>query len=197
MNKETNNIIASPATKKLNLGCGQDIRPINQGWINMDSIEQEGIQKGDIFALPLPFKENTFDLVLAKHVLEHIPHNLPNYGYTNNFLQLFVEEIWRIMKPGGLFHIEVPQGLFALIDSIDHKRTITPYTFHIFYPDDRWNFYSDCRFELAHGHEKKSLAYRFLRALLRRVFYVDIDPIRVRPFAFDLRKLPKNSAPIL
>jgi SAM-dependent methyltransferase len=197
MNKEINGIIADSKRIKLNLGCGQDIRPTEQGWVNMDSIEHENILKADIFALPFPFDDNTFDLVLAKHVLEHVPHNLPSYGYTHNFLQLLVEEIWRIMKPDGLFHIEVPQGLCSLIDGIDHKRTITPHTFHIFYPDDPWNYYSDCRFEIASGHEKIGTSFRLLRLLLGGFFNVDIDPLRIRPSSFELRKLPKNERSVI
>lgn len=192
MNTEISKIIADPTALKLNLGCGLDIRPSDQGWTNIDNIQHAAILKADIFSLPLPFEDSTFDLVIAQQVLEHVPHNLPIHGYATNFLQLFVEEIWRIMKPGGLFHIEVPPGLCSLVDAIDHKRTITPHTFHIFYPDDRWNFYSECRFELVSGSEQPGRAFRLLRFLLRRFFYVDIDPLRVRPSAFDLRKLSKT-----
>ena len=158
----------------------------------MDSIAHDNVLRADIFALPFPFDDDTFDLVLAKQVLEHVPHNLPVHGYATNFLQLLIEEMWRILKPGGLLHIEVPQGLSALIDAIDHKRTITPYTFHIFFPDDPWNFYSDCRFEVAYGQENIGFAFRLLRYLLRHTLRVDIDPLRIRPSAFGLRKSPKN-----
>lgn len=193
MTEEIKEIIADPKRKKLNLGCGLDIRPQDQGWINMDCIEHKDILRADIYTLPFQFAENTFDLVLAKQVLEHVPHNLPSHGYRTNLLQLLVEEIWRIMKPGGLFHIEVPRGLGSLVDAIDHKRTITPHTFHIFYPEDHWTYYSECRFELASGQENIGHAFRILRLLLRCLFDVDIDPLRIRPSVFDLRKLPRNS----
>lgn len=190
--KEIIDVLSDPNKPKLNLGCGLDIQPTELGWVNVDSIQHEKILQVDIFRLPFPFDDNTFDLVLAKQVLEHVPHNVPSYGYKANFLQLLVEEIWRIMKPGGLFHIEVPPGLNSLVDAIDHKRIITPYTFHVFFPDDPWNFYSKCRFELVSGKENVTRSYRALHRLLRKFFCVDIEPLRVRPASFDLRKLPMD-----
>ena len=82
-----NDILADLNTVKLNLGCGQDICPTDQGWINVDHLTGEGILKLDIFSLPLPFEDNTFDLVYVSHILEHVPFNIPDYGYTTNVLQ--------------------------------------------------------------------------------------------------------------
>lgn len=53
----------------------------------------------------LPFKDKTFDLIYASHVLEHLPW----YKIENT-----LTEIHRILKPGGIIEIWVPDG-FKLI----------------------------------------------------------------------------------
>lgn len=49
----------------------------------------------------LPFKDNTFDLIYASHVLEHIP-----WYKTEEVLKEWV----RILKPGGVLEVWVPDG---------------------------------------------------------------------------------------
>ena len=51
--------------------------------------------------LYLPFKDNSFDVVLARAILHHVPDNL----------DLAFKEIHRILKPGGQILIEEPGGL--------------------------------------------------------------------------------------
>jgi len=51
---------------------------------------------------PLPFKDNTFDLIYASHVLEHIP-----WYKTEEVLKEWV----RVLKPGGVLEVWVPDGL--------------------------------------------------------------------------------------
>jgi len=48
--------------------------------------------------LYLPFKDNTFDVVLARAILHHVPDNL----------DLAIKEIHRILKPGGQILVEEP-----------------------------------------------------------------------------------------
>lgn len=51
--------------------------------------------------LYLPFKDNSFDVVLARAILHHVPNNL----------DLAFKEIHRILKPGGQILIEEPGAL--------------------------------------------------------------------------------------
>ncbi|MEO9952764.1 methyltransferase domain-containing protein [Nonlabens sp.] len=45
----------------------------------------------------LPFKDNEFDFILCNHVLEHIPDD-----------QKAMQEIYRILKPGGTAILQIP-----------------------------------------------------------------------------------------
>lgn len=54
--------------------------------------------KADICALP--FEDNSFDMVLCNHVLEHIPND-----------KKAMEELYRILKPGGMGIFQIPQDV--------------------------------------------------------------------------------------
>jgi len=54
--------------------------------------------KADICNLPFP--ENAFDVILCNHVLEHIPNDTKA-----------MQELYRVMKPGGWGIFQIPQDL--------------------------------------------------------------------------------------
>ena len=54
--------------------------------------------KADICALP--FEDNAFDIILCNHVLEHIPNDTKA-----------MQELFRVMKPGGMGILQIPQDL--------------------------------------------------------------------------------------
>ena len=45
----------------------------------------------------LPFKDNTFDIVISNHVIEHVPNQ-----------QRHVDEIFRVLKNGGIVYLATP-----------------------------------------------------------------------------------------
>lgn len=63
----------------------------------------------------LPFKENSFDVILCNHVLEHIQED-----------HKAMRELYRVMKPGGWGIFQVPQDLKRKLtfedDSITDKK---------------------------------------------------------------------------
>ena len=81
---------------KLNLGSGY--RP-SEGFVNIDvNPDCEPDIVCDI-TYGLPYKDNEVDAIKAVDFLEHIP-----IGKT-----IFViEEIWRVLKPGGIFEHVTP-----------------------------------------------------------------------------------------
>ena len=48
----------------------------------------------------LPFKDNSYDVILCNHVLEHIPDD-----------QKAMQELFRVLKPGGWGVFQIPQDL--------------------------------------------------------------------------------------
>ncbi len=69
--------------------------------------------KADICALP--FKDNSFDIILCNHVLEHIPDDRKAIG-----------ELYRVLKPSGWGIFQIPQDLKREVtyedDSITDKK---------------------------------------------------------------------------
>jgi predicted SAM-dependent methyltransferase len=48
----------------------------------------------------LPFKDNDYDIIFCNHVLEHIPDNAKA-----------MSELYRVLKPGGMAILQIPQEL--------------------------------------------------------------------------------------
>lgn len=48
----------------------------------------------------LPFEDNTYDMILCNHVLEHIPDDTKA-----------MQELYRVLKPGGMAILQIPQDL--------------------------------------------------------------------------------------
>ena len=81
--------------KKLNLGCGPDIK---KGYVNMDLVNLQGVDVfWDLNKSPWPFKDDTFDEVYCSHVLEHVDD-----------LIKVMKEIKRVSKHGAVVVIRVP-----------------------------------------------------------------------------------------
>jgi SAM-dependent methyltransferase len=191
--KKRSNILKiwdDPRQMKLNLACGQDIRPIQKNWVNVDIVAGTNVLQMNIFELPWPFESDSFDYILARHVLEHVPYNIPKYGYEHNFLQLFMEEIWRVMKVGGILDIEVPGGISSLTNAMDHKRIITPESLHVFYGNDKYSYYTSCRFELVSVNQSEPFRFKILKVFAYEMFDIDITHLRSHTVRFFLRKLP-------
>lgn len=83
----------------LNLGCGNKILK-GPGVVNHDRIKHrpEVNCVWDLNDLPWPWEDNTFELVIACAVLEHLPMTLIQS----------MNECWRILKPGGRIRVKVP-----------------------------------------------------------------------------------------
>lgn len=48
----------------------------------------------------LPFKDNSYDIILCNHVLEHIPNDTKA-----------MQELYRVLKPNGMAILQIPQDL--------------------------------------------------------------------------------------
>ncbi|MBD3626620.1 class I SAM-dependent methyltransferase [Cyclobacterium sp.] len=114
----------------LEIGCGEGrgvevLGPLVDHYHGMDKI-------GDILEIlkvkhpdfvfeqavlpPMPgLKDNTFDVVVSFQVIEHIPDDL-----------LYLQEIYRVLKPGGFALISTPNIRFSLSRNPWHIREYTP-----------------------------------------------------------------------
>jgi|GEM_PF-1918410 len=80
---------------KLDIGCGLKKRA---GFIGIDKHHLPRVDiVSDLEKAKLPFPTNSVDKVVASHIFEHIRNYAP-----------LVEELWRVMKPGAVLHVKVP-----------------------------------------------------------------------------------------
>lgn len=77
----------------LNLGCGTNKWP---DYVNVDAYGDVDV-RWDLNKLPYPWDDNSIDEISMLHVLEHIPDWWGAFS-----------ECARILKPGGLLRIHVP-----------------------------------------------------------------------------------------
>lgn len=60
----------------------------------------------------LPFKDNEYDVILCNHVLEHIPDDTKA-----------MQELFRVLKPGGMAVLQIPQDLSRAVTFADDTVT--------------------------------------------------------------------------
>ena len=60
----------------------------------------------------LPFKDNQYDVILCNHVLEHIPDDTKA-----------MQELYRVLKPGGMAILQIPQDLSRATTFADNTIT--------------------------------------------------------------------------
>ncbi len=125
------------ATKTvLHLGCGRRKLEMPEGaeLINLDA--EEHLNPDIVCKLgrdPIPLPDDSVDLAIAHHVLEHIGKQ----GETDEWF-FFWEELYRVMKPDGELHFESP--LYSSVwcwGDPQHTRALSPQAF-IFFDQDNY-----------------------------------------------------------
>lgn len=101
---------------QLNLGCGSDKRP---DCINIDINPKLNPDMLMDFENPLPLPSNTFEIIYASQIMEHL----------KNYVQ-FMQEIHRILKVGGILELSVPSFISkASVIDPSHIRFFIPESF--------------------------------------------------------------------
>lgn len=96
-------------------GSLKDVSPESVTYIGVDFVQGKGVDIIIDDPYKLPFEDNSLDAVVSSSCFEH-----------SEFFWLLFNEIMRVLKPSGLFYLNVPSnGLF-------HR-----------YPVDCWRFYPD------------------------------------------------------
>ena len=122
-----------PKGISLNLGCGY--RKLD-GFINIDNRAEVNPDLLCNVIEGLPYDDNSVDVVRADDFLEHIP-----IGKT---VQV-VTEIWRVLKPGGIFESSTP--------STDGRGAFQDPTHVSFWNRNSWLYYSDPAYRNLYGIE--------------------------------------------
>lgn len=132
---------------RLTLDVGSGLAPwdpANARVIHVDT-QRASLLDARATAFALPFDDETFDHVVARQVVEHIPTATTSQG-EDPFYRFF-DEIWRVLQPFGTLHVETPHARSpnAFADPT-HRRFFVPRTFEPLwdptrdanYPRRRW-----------------------------------------------------------
>jgi predicted SAM-dependent methyltransferase len=83
---------------RLHLGCGDRV---TTGWLNIDAFNRPGLDLRWDLRDPLPCLDNVAECVYSEHFLEHLHREDANR---------FLEEICRLLQPGGMVRLGVPDA---------------------------------------------------------------------------------------
>jgi len=145
------------STLALDLGCGRSPKNFFNAdivyGIDIQSLNESNIQKADLAIENIPFADNFFDYVTAHDFIEHVPRILYLPSRSNSFVgrlkdlhspkliqrNPFVElmnEIWRVLKPGGKFFSHTPAYPHPeVFRDPTHVNFITEHTFLLYFDD--------------------------------------------------------------
>ncbi len=87
---------------KLNLGCGPNRK---NGWVNIDLFDSKADLQLDLRE-PWPFPDDSASYIYSEHVFEHFEFHVE--------VPHFLSEAFRVLKPGGIFDVVVPDTAPAL-----------------------------------------------------------------------------------
>lgn len=108
--------------------------------VHLDKFKLPHVEKvWDLEKIPLPFKDNEFDLVIANHTLEHI----------KNFFHL-IDDVWRILKPNGIFIIRAPYfRSHTAFASVEHVNFFSATSFDQYRQNAYYSYSVKARFEVS------------------------------------------------
>ena len=163
---------------RIDVGCGANPIP---GFIGMDIRDVPGVDIiVDLEKFPWPVPNEVASTVACSHVLEHIvPQKVDarvvclidllkkkkiltdaeiktaigDYKFESTFIR-FMDEVWRILKPGGEFLIRVPYaGTIGYYQDPTHVNMLTEATFMYFdpfHPSNLFKIYRPKPWEIKH-----------------------------------------------
>lgn len=124
-------------TVSVDLGCGGGPRNdfgAEEAWgVDLVDVGNPMVRVADLCVEPIPFETSSVDYVLAYDFVEHVPRLLYVDGVRRNPFVELMNEVWRVLKPGGTFLAKTPAWPHHEAD-VDptHVQTITEGTMAYF-----------------------------------------------------------------
>jgi SAM-dependent methyltransferase len=142
--------------KTLDLGCGDRK---TKGTIGIDCVRLPGVDIiHDLNRFPYPFEDNTFDKVLMLNIIEHLDDTIK-----------VMREVYRILKPGGIVHIETVYW--------NHKHSISdPQHKHLF-NEHSWEFYTGKRKQYYTDYAFEMLSLKWLYDYKNKYLFLNFKPL--------------------
>lgn len=118
--------------KILDVGCGNNKTP---GAVGIDRRVSQCDIDHDLTQFPWPIEDNSYDLVICQHVIEHLPDTVKT-----------MEEFNRIVRPGGEIFLEAPH--FSWFEAYRHYEHYHKFTLGSFDYFCQGNLYYKTNFEI-------------------------------------------------
>jgi len=119
---------------RLDIGCGANK---SFGWFGIDIQPLPGVDLvHNLTSYPWPLPDECALAAMASHVVEHIPPH--DFIFVN-----FMNEVWRVLKPGAEFAIVTPHGWSeGYLQDPTHCNPCSERTWFYFDPEHPSNFWS-------------------------------------------------------
>lgn len=129
VSKETRKLVDKQKQSFVDIGCGAS--KTGKDWFGIDYRKLPGVDLvQDLEVFPWAIPSESFNTAVSNHVVEHIN---PSHGI---FIK-FMNEAWRILKPGGEFLIGCPYATsVGMFRDPTHCNFINEETWSYFSPND-------------------------------------------------------------
>lgn len=121
-------ILTQKSGIRLDIGCGANKQ---ENFVGIDIRPLEGVDiVHDVESFPWPLPDECVTTAVCSHLVEHInPHK---FGFIN-----FMNEVWRVMKPGGEIAIACPHGASpGFLQDPTHCNALNETTWAYFDPEE-------------------------------------------------------------
>jgi SAM-dependent methyltransferase len=131
ISQKTRKLLSSRKITYCDIGCGKNKQ--NKDWFGIDYRNLPGVDLvQDLEVFPWGIPSGSFNIAVANHVVEHIN---PSHGIFISFMN----EVWRILKPGGEFLIGAPYATSSgMFRDPTHVNFVNEETWSYFSPTDQF-----------------------------------------------------------
>lgn len=158
-----------PSDGLVKLNIGSFINMFHYGWVNIDilDLKRYADANGYIFkqvdvTKGLPYKDNSVDLIVAHHLIEHLDRQQG---------EKFLRECFRVLKPGGLIRLSAPDA--ELLCDAFLKGKIMEYR-HVNVGVEKAQDDAEALYHLLLAGHKTIYTCKSLKKLLKKIGFEDV-----------------------